>query len=90
MVMSDWLAKCKSTNFCEQRLQSEVLYVIPITSIFGRLALVPVGDTGTIPFSMRKEASTFPGAACNSKLNRAYGNQLWYFNRFALKWASSQ
>ena len=26
-----------------------VLYVIPIQSILGKLAVVPVGDTGTIP-----------------------------------------
>ncbi len=29
-------------------------------------ACVPVGDLGTIPYSMRQEASTFPGAACDS------------------------
>ena len=48
-------------------MQSQVLYVIPVTSILGRLALVPVGDTGTIPFSMRKETCNFPGASCDSK-----------------------
>ena len=48
-------------------MQSQVLYVVPITSILGRLALVPVGATGTIPFSMRKETGYFPGASCDSK-----------------------
>ncbi len=43
-------------------MQSQVLYVVPITSILGRLALVPVGDTGTIPFSMRTEKTDYPGA----------------------------
>ena len=30
-----------------------VLYVIPIQSILGKVAVVPVGDTGTIPFHLR-------------------------------------
>jgi hypothetical protein len=56
----------------------------------GRLALVPLGETGTIPYSMRKEASTFPEAACDSKPNGACGNRWWYVNSFALKWVTSQ
>ncbi len=81
MVLAGWLAQCESTIINERRLQSQVLYIIPITSILGRLALVPV----TIPYSMRKEASTFPGAACNSKPNGADGNRWWYVNSFAQK-----
>ena len=90
MVLAGWLAQCESTIIYERRLQSQVMYVIPITSILGRLALVPVGETGTIPYSMRKEASSFKGAACDSKLNGADGNRWWYVNTFALKWATSQ
>jgi hypothetical protein len=88
MVLAGWLAQCESTIMNERRLQSQVLYVIPITSILGRLVLVPVGVT--IPYSMRKEASTFPGAACDSKLNGADGIRWWYVNSFAQKWATSQ
>jgi hypothetical protein len=66
------------------------LHVLPINSILGRLALVPVGDTGTIPYSMLQEASTFQGAACISKPNAADGNQWWYINTLALKCAASQ
>ncbi len=90
MVLAGWLAQWESTIIYERRLQSQVLYVIPITSVLGRLALVPVGKTGTILYSMRKEASTFPGAACNSKPNGADRNRWWYVNSFALKWATSQ
>jgi hypothetical protein len=61
-----------------------------VPSILGRLALVPVGETGTIPYSMRKEATSFKGAACDSKLNGADGNRWWYVNTLALKWATSQ
>ena len=46
--------ECQSTIVYERREQSQVLYVIPVSSILGRLPLVPLGETGTIPFDMRK------------------------------------
>ena len=46
----------------ERRQNKQVLYVIPISSILGKLPLVPVGDTGTIPFSMRDELHEVDGA----------------------------
>ena len=87
--MAAWLDKCDSKIIYERRMQSQVLYVVPITSILGRLALVPVGETGTIPFSMRNERSDFPGATCDSK-DGGDGNRWWYINSTALKWATSQ
>ena len=71
-------------------MQSQVLYVVPITSILSRLGLVPVGETGTIPFSMRKETRDFPGASCDSKKDAGDGNPWWYINSWAMKWATSQ
>jgi hypothetical protein len=35
-----------------------ILYVVPIQSILGKLPLIPVSDTGTIPHRMR---NAFPG-----------------------------
>ena len=49
-----WLAQCQSKIVYECREQAQVLYVIPVSSILGRLPLVPVGATGTIPFAMRR------------------------------------
>jgi hypothetical protein len=89
-VIAAWLDKCDSKIIYERRMQSQVLYVVPITSILGRLALVPVGETGTIPFSMRNERSDFPGATCDSKKNSGDGNRWWYINSTALKWATTQ
>ena len=37
-----------------------------------------------------QEASTFTGAACDSKPNGADGNRWWYVNNFALRWAASR
>jgi hypothetical protein len=45
----------QSTIVYERHEKSQVLYVIPVSSILGRLPLVPLGETGTIPFEMRKE-----------------------------------
>jgi hypothetical protein len=42
-----------------QARQKQILYVIPVESILGKLPVVPVGDTGTIPHRMR---NLFPGA----------------------------
>jgi hypothetical protein len=84
------LDQCNSKIVYERRMQSQVLYVVPITSILGRLALVPVGDTGTIPFSMRKQTRDFSGAACDSKDGAGDGNRWWYINSNAMKWATSQ
>jgi hypothetical protein len=78
-----WNLKCLLGS--RQRIdQSQVLYVIPITAILGRLVLVPVGDTGTIPFTMRKETNDFAGASCDSKKDAGDGNRWW------MKWSTSQ
>jgi hypothetical protein len=60
------------------------MYIIPITSILGRLGLVPVRETATIPFSMRQETRDFTGASCDSKKGAGDGNRWWYINSWAL------
>ena len=47
----------------ERRQNKQVLYVIPISPILGKPPLVPVGDTGTIPFSMQDELHEVDGAS---------------------------
>jgi hypothetical protein len=51
---------------------------------------MPVGDNGTIPPSMRNENPDFSDAICDSKKGAGDGNQWWYINSTALKWATSQ
>ena len=36
-------------------------------SILGKLPVVPVGDAGTIPYSMRQHAADFVGAAFDTR-----------------------
>jgi hypothetical protein len=62
---SAWLDQCQSAIVYERCEQAHVLYVIPVSSILGRLTLVPVGATWTKPFAMRRESAEFHGALCD-------------------------
>ncbi len=59
-----------------------VVYIVPITSILGRLALIPVGDNGTIPSAMRNhKKELFPYGKCNESASRpGTGCKLYYIN----------
>jgi hypothetical protein len=87
---SAWLDQCQSAIVYERREQAQVLYKIPVSSILGRLPLVPVGATGTIPFAMRREAADFPGAFCDKLANSGDGCRWWYVNSWALRWGTNQ
>jgi hypothetical protein len=56
----------QSTFVYKRRESAQVFYVVPASSILGRLPLVHVGNTGTIvvtlPFEMQGESADFPGA----------------------------
>ena len=45
----------------ELNYMKPVLYVVPIQSILGKLPVVPVGDTGTIPYPLHNVFSGAPG-----------------------------
>jgi hypothetical protein len=66
---SAWLDQCQSAIDYKQRETAQVLNVIPVSSILGRLPIVLVGATGTIPFAMRQESADFPGAFCDKTEN---------------------
>ena len=41
--------------------EKPVVYIVPITSILGRLPLIPAGDHGTIPAALRcRKRDLFP------------------------------
>ena len=50
--MAGWLDTIGPKIVYELRGNKQVLYVVPVLAILGRLPLVPVSDTGTIPFSL--------------------------------------
>ena len=62
-------------------------YVLPIECILGKLPVVPVGATGTIPFSMRRSAADFVDAAFDSAEGTGDGSMWWYVNTWALGWS---
>ncbi len=89
---SAWLDQCRSAIVYERRehAQLEVLYVIQVSSILGRLPLVSMGATGTTPFAMQREWADFPGAFCDKSANSGHGCRWWYMNSWALGWGTQQ
>ena len=67
-----------------------VVYVIPITSILGRLPLIPAGDHGTIPAAMRhRKKELFEHGKCDESTARpGTGSKLYYINSWAMCWPS--
>ena len=45
----------------------QVIYIVPAKSILGRLALVPVGEHGTIPASLSANSSAFKRGKCDEQ-----------------------
>jgi hypothetical protein len=65
------------------------VWIVPVSSILGRLPLVPVGDTGTIPFSMAsKQQAYFPQGTCDQANAPGSGSKLFYINTWAMVWPS--
>ena len=64
-----------------------VTYMVPITRILGRLPLVPVGDHGTIPASMRhRKKQLFEHGRCDDVGRPGTGSKLYYINSWAMCW----
>ncbi len=86
---TEWLLDCRSRIVYERKQDSQVIYVLPVefTFILGKLPVVPVGDTGTIPYSMRQHAADFVGAAFDTREGAGDGSRWWYINTRALSWS---
>jgi len=82
-----WLLDCRSRIVYERKQDSQVFYVIPVESILGKLPVVPIGDTGTIPYSMRQHAADFVDAAFDTREGAGDGSRWWYINTWALSWS---
>ena len=88
MQSPGWLVDVDSKMIYERKENKQVLYVVPMSSILGKLPLAPVGDTGTIPFCMRGEGEEFEGASCDTVHGRGDGSRWWYVNPWALSWST--
>ena len=65
----------------------QVFYVLPVESILGKLPVVPIHYTSTIPFVMRQNARDFVDAVFDTSKGSGDGSQLWYINTWALSWS---
>lgn len=69
------------------------LYVLPVTSILGRLPVVRAGDTGTIPFryrdGCRNGAHRYDRnlARADSSAGAGDGCPMYFVNSWALGWS---
>ena len=66
-----------------------VVYIVPITSILGRLPLIPAGDHGTIPAAVRNsKKELFEYGKCDESARPGTGSKLYYINSWAMCWPS--
>ncbi len=87
MFCTEWLLACSSRIVNERRPDNQVFYVLPVESILGKLPVVPVGETGTIPYCMRQHVEDFVGAAFDTREGAGDGSRWWYINTWALTWS---
>ena len=83
MFCTEWLLACRSRIVYERRPDNQVFYVLPVELILGKLPVVPVGETGTIPYWMKE----FVGAAFDTREGAGDGSRWWYINTWALSWS---
>ena len=81
VASTEWVKQCDSQMIYERKLQHQVFYVIHVTSILGQLPVVPVGDTGTIPYSINFYAQR--GCRLSWRV-KSDGSRWWYINTWAL------
>ncbi len=83
-VLAGWLKSIGSQIVYELNHGKPVFYVIPVEHILGKLPLVTVGDTGTIPHHLR---NLFPGAPGDRKPDAGDGCRMWFVNSWAMAWS---
>ena len=82
MFCTEWLLACSFRIVYERRPDNQMFYVLPVESILGKLPVIPVGETGTIPDCMRQHAEDFVGA--DTREGADDGSRWWYINTWAL------
>ncbi len=86
-LCTEWPLDCRSRIVYERRPDNQVFYVIPVESNTGKLPVVQVGDTGTIPYCMREHAEHFVGAVFDTREGTSASSRWWYINTWALSWS---
>ncbi len=81
------LMACRSRIVFKRWPNNQVFYVLPVEFILGKLPVVPVGETRTIPYCMHKHAADTVGAAFHTREGAGDGSRWWYINTWALSWS---
>lgn len=63
-----------------------VINIVPVTSILGRLALVPAWENGTIPAAMQTNPSAYSRGKCDEQGRQGMGSNIFYINSWAMIW----
>ena len=90
----DWIAKCGSKLICETLSGKEIVYVLPITSILGRVPVFRAGDSGTIQLSYRAVCCNGAHrynqdlAISDTSPEAGDGCPMYFVNSCALGWSS--
>ncbi len=67
--------------------EKPVVYIVPITSILGRLPLIPEGDHCTIPAALRgRKRELFPLGKCDEDGWPGIGSRLYYISSWTMCW----
>jgi hypothetical protein len=70
--------------------EKPVVYIVQITSILGRLPLIPAGDHDTIPATLGGRRNFFPLGKCDEDLLSGTGSRLFYISSWAMCWPTDQ
>ena len=84
LVSAGWVRSIGSQIAYELDHRKPVLYVIPVEHILGKLLLVPLGDTGTIPHHL---SNLFPGAPGDRRPGTGDGCRMWLVNSWTMGWS---
>ena len=83
----EWWRKAgeSGTKLLYQPKPDPVIYIVPITSILGRLPLVSAWDHGTIPALFRdRKRDLFRLGKCDENGRLGSGSELYYINSWAI------
>ena len=93
LLEESWITKCGSRLIYETLPGKEVVYVLPIASILGRLPVIRAGDTGTIQFSYCNGCGNGAHhydhelARADSSPGAGDGSPMYFVNSWALGWS---
>ena len=72
-------------------VHTDTCWIVPVSSLLGRLPLIPAGDTGTVPHSIHGVPvmpASYPAGVCDTVDQPGTGSALFYINSWAMVFPS--